>query len=148
MRAYRKSTVVKVASAILLIIIALLFDYWARRQPNQQLDAIPPGFAEAVITSETVVGRWVRVSKITGLTGWREFSAMGHLSVRYGDMIFTGSYRILDNRTVETTYHIHSLPEEINEWTAGIQDETLIMVHRKWGWVEIYRRSASSTDEN
>ena len=132
------SALVILASVALIVLFWMQAKKWVEMKTEKQ-DPVAAWIIEgAIITKEDIAKKWIRVGNDKLGGSWREFSDTGRLSVCYGDMIYKGSYLILDKRTIETKYHISGQRDIIYRWTAGIRNEKLIMINQQTGWVEAY----------
>lgn len=132
-----------------LVVIALLVVAW-NREPNQMRVAKQRLHAQryaATVTpllthDEAVVGEWEGV-RSSGTLGYsRSFSKSGRMFVCYGDVIYDGSYRLIDKATLETCNRFDG---GINRWTFGFLEGELVLINRSASRVEEYKRVASGT---
>ena len=69
-----------------------------------------------------------------------EINAAGKMAALYGDVIYQGSFKVIDKQTIETAYHCYGKDDEINRWSFGFLDGKLIMIHNEYGWVDVTNR--------
>jgi hypothetical protein len=86
-----------------------------------------------------LIGEWRRVeAPEAGMADhWRKFSEAGKFEVCYGCVIHWGTYRFVDDTTLETREGHNG---ELNQWTVGKAQGKLVLVHQKTGWVEQFVR--------
>jgi len=97
---------------------------------------VPPVTKPLADRSE-LVGEWLRVeAPEPGMVGhWRTFTAKGEFRACYGCAIYWGTYRFVDDRTIETR---DGHDGALNRWTVGRADGKVVLVHQEYGWVEQY----------
>lgn len=126
------------AATFFLGIIVTGVAYWLASNPIPE----EPVFDLTKLTYEDkIVGHWNRVplDSRDNVDGFREIAATGEMATRYGDVIHKGDYKV-EGTTIETTYRYFQQKSEKNRWTFGFMDGRLIMIHQKYGWVEVYER--------
>jgi hypothetical protein len=105
---------------------------------------VEPKIDVTLLTHEkSIVGNWRRVDLDEHgyrSHGWRQIHELGKMWTLYGDIIFDGSYKLIDKKTIETSYHFWKMKDEVNQWTFGFLDGRLIMIHNNYGWVEKYEQ--------
>jgi hypothetical protein len=90
---------------------------------------------------EELVGEWDRVEFPDAVipVNWRTFSSGGTFEVRHGDLIYSGTYRLIDPTTLETN---DGHDGKVNRWTVGRAGEKLVLTHQEYGRVEKYVKVA------
>jgi hypothetical protein len=98
---------------------------------------------------EPIVGVWGRVALRRNDTTdtCYQISASGKIATRHDDMILRGSYKILDQQTIEIRFHFHSEADIVERWTFGFVDGRLIMVNQSNGVVVGFKRLPPGTRE-
>jgi hypothetical protein len=126
---------------VLLFLAATVFVVVFRtHRPSLKYNPIPPPIEELVQVREkgTLVGEWDRIEFPEAVipVNWRKFHANGDMTVRYGDLIINGTYRFLDEQTIETTYGHDG---KVQKWTFAFTKGKLIMVNYENRWIEKYK---------
>jgi hypothetical protein len=145
MRKRHWALLVLVGIVVLVAGGATVFVYWKQISPTKRLQ---PTIDETLLThEESIIGSWKRVplTDDDDVYGWRQISDSGKMATLYGDAIYRGSYKILDKKTIETSDHFFNAKDKVNLWTFGFLDGRLIMIHKKYGWVEGYQRVPAGT---
>lgn len=111
---------------------------------------VRPNVDLALLTHEkSIIGSWKRVAlpedEGNEVFGWRQINAAGKMATLYGDVIYQGSFKVIDKQTIETAYHCYGKDDEINRWSFGFLDGKLIMIHNEYGWVEAYESVPAGT---
>ena len=130
-----------IIGSLLFVSLALATSaFWLLRDGTpalrRRVQIVPPEI-EPLRDQQDLVGEWNRVEFPDAVipVNWRKFSATGDFRVCYGDVIHWGTYRFVDDKTVET---VQGHSGEVNRWTVGRSDGKLVLIHPKNGWVEQY----------
>jgi hypothetical protein len=134
---------VTAAVVVLLVLLVGVILTLARRPVKKNFrDRIPEGFDTARLPSpQHIIGRWVEDD------GWIDFAATGRMSVRYGDVIYSGTYRVSDNQAMDTNFKVYGQEDRIHHWKVGIYEGELVMVDYESQWVFRYKRAGPGTVE-
>jgi hypothetical protein len=128
------------AATLLLGAIVVGVAYWLSSNPRPA----EPVFDVSKLTyDDNIVGHWKSVSLKSDeyIDGTRVMAVSGEIATRYGDVIHRGTYKVIDESTIDTTYVYHGERPRTIRWTFGFMDRKLIMIHQTRGWVEAYERA-------
>jgi hypothetical protein len=132
------------SATLLMGAILVAVAYWRSSAAPEDPEL---GFDTNRLTPGQIVGSWKRVSipeDENPAGGARQFTAAGKTATLYGDVIHSGTYKILDERTIETKYDYYKKKSEVFRWRYGFLDGKLVLVNEATGWIEAYERVQES----
>lgn len=128
---------VGVAVLIALVLATAAASFWRHVAPSVRPPRQPPP-TKPIADRSILNGEWKRVEFPDAVfpDNYRSFTQAGGFRVLYGDVVYIGAYRFLNDTTMETVNRYNG---ETDTWTIGVtDDDKLVMVHHRHGWVELY----------
>jgi hypothetical protein len=133
----RRVEIMTLALFALLTLCGLVAYFWFDDRYVPVRSSCAPPVTKPLSNNSELVGTWLRVDppKPEMVGHWRAFTADGEFRACYGCVVSWGTYRFVDNSTLETR---DGHDGTLHQWTVGHAGDRIVLVHRKYGWVEQY----------